>query len=59
MSSDNRKTYVRAIQMDNGLEVDILHHKYLLDWVINPPILKKYPESLKRDMDILNFVRTP
>lgn len=54
---NNRKTYIPAIQMDNGMKVDILHHKYLLDWVINPPVLRKYPPHLKTDMEILNFVR--
>lgn len=55
-NNKSKETYIRAIQMDNRLEVDILHYKYLLDWVINPPVLKAYPTNLKTDVEILNYV---
>ncbi len=56
-SSMQRDTYVRAIQMDNGMERDVLHYRYLLDWIKTLPVLRSYPSELQDDeIAILNDV---
>lgn len=56
-NKNNRNTYIPAIQMDKGIQIEILNYKYVLDWVRYPPILKSYPNNLKTDVEILNHVR--
>lgn len=51
-----KDTYIPSIQLDHRIRRDILHYRYLLDWVKKAPVLKAYPPHLKSDVDILNYV---
>lgn len=50
------ETYVPAIRLDTHVQTDILHHRYLLEWMTRPPIVKRYPATLNTEVEILNYV---
>lgn len=58
MDADSLDTYIRAIRLDTHREHHILHYRYLLDWIKQPPTIRSYPPSTNHVIDILNYVRT-
>lgn len=55
-TTESLETYVPAIRMDTYRKHDILHYNYLLDWIQETPVLKKYPPEKRNIMDILNHI---
>lgn len=55
-NKSSHDTYILSIQLDNHIQRDILHYKYLLNWIKEAPVLKAYPPDLKNDVDIMNYV---
>ena len=52
----SKNTYIPAIRLDTQVEISILHYRYLLDWIKEPPVLKSYPPELSNEIEILNYV---
>lgn len=55
-STTSKNTYIPAIRLDTRVQKNILHYRYLLDWIKKPPVLKSYPLVLKNEIEILNHV---
>lgn len=52
-------TYIPAIHLEKKRTFDILHYRYLLDWIKDPPVIKAYsPDLASNIIDILNFLGT-
>lgn len=56
--TDSLDTYIPAIRLDTQREQEILHYRYLLDWMRESPVVIAYPKNLKSVTDILNHVTT-
>lgn len=56
LNTTSKDTYIPAIRLDTQLQKDILHYRYLLDWIKEPPVVKPYPPKLTNDIEILNYV---
>lgn len=52
----SEKTYVSAVQLDTYALVKILNYRYLLDWILEPPITKAYDSKLSSEVEILNHL---
>lgn len=49
-------TYVPAVRVDTRTVSRVLNHRYLLDWIVDPPIVKPYPSRLTSEVEILNYL---
>lgn len=49
-------TYVPAVRMDTHTVTSVLNHRYLLDWIVDPPTVKPYPSTLTNEVEILNYL---
>ena len=54
--TSSKNTYIPAIRLDTHVQKDILHYRYLLEWIKEPPIVKSYPPNLSNEIEILNHV---
>lgn len=54
--TSSKETYIPAIRLDTGVQNEILHYRYLLDWIKEPPIVKSYPRNVSNEIEILNHV---
>lgn len=52
----NQSTYIAAVQFNTGLRAEILHYRYLLDWIQDPPVVRPYPKELTDETQILNHL---
>lgn len=51
-----RETYIPAVRLDNQRIKKVLHYRYLLDLIRDPPTVMSYPSKLKKEVAILNYV---
>lgn len=56
INTTSKNTYIPAIRIDNQTQKDILHYRYILDWIKKPPVVKVYPPILKNEIEILNHL---
>lgn len=57
VETDSTDTYIPAIRLDNKRTYNIIHYRYVLDWVSDPPVLKTYPQNdALQAVEILNHV---
>ena len=59
LDADSDETYVPALRIDphEKVTVNIFNHKYLKAWHESLPVIKSYPENLKKDLvSILNYL---
>lgn len=54
--TSSKNTYIPAICLNTKVEREILHYRYLLEWIKEPPVLKSYPPDLSDQVEILNHV---
>lgn len=53
---DSKDTYVSAVRLDTHEGAEILNHRYVLDWIAEPPFVLSYPSGLGNDVDVLNYL---
>lgn len=53
---NSKDTYSPAIRLDTYMKKEILHYRYLLEWIQEPPIVKPYSSNLSNEIDILNYL---
>lgn len=53
---DSSDTYIPALRMDTHRVHEILHFKYLLDWIKEPPKVIPYPPEKTELIKILNYL---
>lgn len=51
------ETYIPTVHLSTRKQFDMLHYRYLLDWIQDPPIVQAYSPSLSGVVPILNEVR--
>lgn len=56
MPTTSRDTYIPAVRLDTHVRTEILHYRYLLDWIKRAPVVKAYPPDLSNEVEILNHV---
>lgn len=49
-------TYIKAVRLDTHMMSKILNYRYLLDWILEPPVVKAYPSKLSNEIEILNYL---
>lgn len=57
MDTESMDTYIQAIRLDSRHEYNILHYRYVLDWVKQPPSIRVYPPTTHNVIEILNYIR--
>lgn len=55
-TTSSKNTYIPAVCINTKVERDILHYRYLLEWIKEPPVVKAYPPDLSDDVGILNYM---
>lgn len=48
------ETYVPAIRLDTEMVYDVLHYRYVLEWMESPPRIVRVPNECETLVDVLN-----